>query len=363
MSKDLGARVGKFIAFGERTGGGSNYDAMCEALSQQRIRTNHASVRCRACQGQGYYELTVDELQRRNRKLGELEDLIALAEVEIKDAYVRNERLKDHRERLRKLRQELSRDSDCKACRGVGWMQPTRADLAVAMHSMWTTVVCTSCRGCGEPIGDWKEVRANAKVYRFSALCPTDETAERGDTCERCAGIQYLTPVTVKETGSSKGGRPPEYHRPADADDDSAGAVLDGDLAPTFFDEDALVERGRVSRILEGIRRDKPEIAEALVQFYGPEGDKWGHHKWGRVFALWPLTQAGKKLAEFGANRSKDGHGWLMAPIDLIMNERDGEIRAERPMPARRALIAQADRQARELELKMREALSDTEAA
>src|SRR5690606_33134149 len=131
------------------------------------------------------------------------------------------------------------------------------------------TVRCGRCKGTAE------------------TLSPNDESAERGDVCLDCLGDGYLVPITVRPVGSSKHGKPPP--RVSDGDD------VDLPLPScSQLDEDELVEYGRVSRVLGIIRRATPELAAALEVYYGPDGDRWGGHKWGRAFALWPLTSAGQ---------------------------------------------------------------------
>jgi hypothetical protein len=354
--------ISRFFSGGGKQQGSSNFGAMCEVMAGS-IQLGHSSVKCRACDGLGYRELSVEDLQRRARRVAEAQLELADAE-KIQDSDLRTRRRGEATENLKKTRAALSRESDCIVCKGVGYTDPTRSDRATAMHSLFTTVWCATCRGCGEPVGPMVKLEANARTYRFYPLNPTDDSAERQDRCERCDGTAYLVPVTVRSTGSSKGGKAPSRSEAGGADEASDGTVLrEGEAAPSWADEDDLAERGRVSRALEAIRRDKPDVAAALEAYYGPEGDKWGPHKWGRMFALWPLTQAGRKLAELGASRSKGGHGWLIAPIDLISNERDTDSRSDVRDPGRRALIGQADKQARELHARMQRAINGTEAA
>lgn len=354
--------ISRFFSGGGKQQGSSNFGAMCESMAGS-IQLGHSSVKCRACDGQGYRELSAEELQKRARRIAEAQLEVAGAD-RIADDYLRSERRKEASDALDRLRKSLSRESDCIVCKGVGYTDPTRSDRGTAMHSLFTTVWCSTCRGCGEPVGPMVKLEANARTYRFYPLNPTDDSAERHDRCERCEGTSYIVPVTVRSTGSSKGGKAPSRSDAGSSEEASDGSVYrEGEAAPSWADEDALAERGRVSRALEAIRRDTPELAQALEAFYGPEGDKWGPHKWGRIFALWPLTQAGRKLAELGANRSKGGHGWLIEPIDLISNERDTDSRSDVRDPGRRALIGQADKQARDLHARMQRAINGTEAA
>jgi hypothetical protein len=311
--------ISKFFS-GGRFGATSNYGSMCEAAAV----TRHASVRCRVCSGQGFRVLGAEELEQWRRRL-ELPALHAKLE-DTKDPADRaalRTRITAERD---KLRAELSAASTCGPCAGTGRVAPKRADRAVAMDSMWTTVRCGRCRGTGETI------------------YPNDESAERQDVCLRCGGQSYLVPVTARETGSSRHGRPPQR---VGGDDD--GDAVSCDVATASWNEDELLELGRVSRVLEHMRAADREAAEAFESYNGPDGDRWGAHHWGRIFALWPHTVAGDKLAREAARRSRMGHGFLLPPLALIASERDAELRGQTSNPRRRALISQADAQARRL--------------
>jgi hypothetical protein len=310
--------IGKYFEEYEKSLGSSNHFGMCEMA----VKISHASVPCRLCDGMGFKALDPKELAARYKRIARETDP----------------------NKLQELRDSLSLESTCVVCQGSGATTQRRADVAHAMHPMFTTVRCGKCRGCGE------------------TFPPNDVTAERQDVCLACSGVTYIIPVTVKEKGSSKHGKPPK-REPADGDDDSPVALSN------WIDEDALVERGRVSRELEAIRRAEPLIGLAIGSYFGPEGDKWGDHKWGRAFALWQHTQAGTQLATESAKRSKGGHGHLMQATDLISTERDAEARAGANLDRdpwrdrRRALIALADTQARELHQRMQRTIRQTEAA
>ena len=311
----------QYFAGSDGASGGSSFDFMCELA----IKISHASVPCRACDGQGFRALTEDELRKWEHKIA--------AET-------------THHGK-KQLRETLMREGSCTVCRGSGATTQRRADRAHAMDAMFSTVRCGRCRGCGE------------------VLIPSDESAERGDTCLGCGGLTYIVPVTVKEKGSSKHGKAPHRERTDDGDYDEPA----GDIGGSWFDEDELRERGRVSRRLEAIGQAEPALTVALGHYYGADGDKWRHHRWGRVFALWQDTQAGKRLAQGSAERSRQGHGFLLAPLDLIASERDAEGKAEAPgrhnhwRDLRRALLAQADREARELQARLRRVIEEIEAA
>lgn len=332
--------IAKFFSGGSGVALESNFGTMCERAAV--VAHMHASVKCRACEGKGYRELEAAELDGWRKKINSY--YLAIAEETDRE---KCDALQDRQDEIRR---ELSRASDCPVCRGSGYTTQKNVDRATAMDSMFTTVRCSGCRGCGE------------------TFPPNDETAERQDVCLRCAnpetraGDGYFVPVTVKETGSSKKGKAPKTEAGGDEGMDGAPPTNDV-VAASWVDEDELAERGRVSRFLERLRRSDPETAVSVELFNGPDGDKWGAHKWGRTFALWQATDAGIELARMGAERSSGAHGMRISMLDLIASERDAEVRASEPDPARRSLIAQADHEARGLKAKMDRALADSEAA
>lgn len=294
-------------------------------MAQMSLSISHASVECRACDGMGFRSVGQEEITLRMRRIQEEENPMRRAE----------------------LREELSAETTCTVCKGSGYTTQSRADRAAAMDSMWTTVRCGRCKGTGETFD------------------PSDETAEIGDVCPACGTMRgpnpalseangFFVPVTVKEKGSSKHGKAPKREAGADPDADGSPVVA----FSAWVDEDALVERGSVARGLDELRRVYPALAAAAESYFGPDGDKWGGHQWGRLFALWQHTEAGRKLAEESAERSRAKHGFLLTPLDLIAAEREAAARAADPGTSagtgrwharRRALIGRADGQARSL--------------
>ncbi len=313
--------VSRYFAARDSAGGGSNFGSMCEAAS----RRTHASVQCRPCEGMGFRVLSERDLAYWRVQLAKTNDT--------------------HKQD--QIRATITRESTCPVCEGSGYTTPSRADRAMAMDTMFTTVRCGRCRGCGE------------------TLNPNDATAEVEDVCVECLGKGHVIPITVREVGSSKGGRPPKRETGKDDEDDDVldGVQVEGVATAQWVNEDALVELGRISRVMEQLRRDDPELVADLETYNGPEGDKWGAHKWGRLFALWPRTPAGRALAKINADRSKWAHKLKIKPIDLIANERDAKERGQTADPRVRALINQADSQARARWARVLEALSALEAA
>ncbi len=323
MSNSLTASsIERYLAQSERTSGGSNFLSMCEMA----VKVSHASVQCRACCGTGFQELSELEVAKRQARIDR----------------------EDNPKQRAELREILNRETDCLVCHGSGYTTQKRADRAAAMDSMFTTVRCSKCRGCGENV------------------TPDDESAEVGDVCLACGVVRgaldskangFFVPVTVKEKGSSKNGKAPP--RTPDGDDDGGTAAT----VSSWVDEDAVVERGRTGRQLDALRQTNPEIGAAVESYFGADGGKWAPHKWTRTFALWQHTPSGCRLAQDSAERSKLGHGYLLAPLDLIAAERDAEERATESSPRRRALIMRADAEARDLCRRMHALLRSSEAA
>jgi hypothetical protein len=328
----------------------SNFGMMCERAAT--LKRTHRSVKCRACGGGGFRELSAEELVLRWNRILEVEDKL--------QGEKNSERADDLLLQQEEFRKQLSRESDCKSCRGTGYTVERGARRNIEMDTMFTTVACKPCRSSG-------------KARRRSA----EARLILGDDCEVCQGAGCVVPVTVKETGSSKHGRAPKRLEGSDRmervgaegqvavfDGDGPGAArqaqpTETDRAASWVDEDEMTEYGRVSRVIEAIRRSDPLIALAIEVFNGTDGDEWGRHRWGRLFSLWALTEAGQRLAVEGAERSGAAHGLKIRPLDLIAAERDAEMRSTEPDHTRRALISLADKQARSLHEDMERALSD----
>lgn len=319
MSENLTSEsIAQYFASADVAFGGSNYLSMCATA----VNISHASVECRACDGMGFRPVDHKTLQGWARRLAEEVDPDKLAQIRV----------------------TMTRENNCLVCNGSGYTTQRRIDMAHAMHPMFTTVRCSRCQGCGE------------------TFPPNDVTAERQDMCLGCMGDMYIVPVTVKEKGSTKSGKPPK-REPGGEDDDAVTACSD------WVDEDAWVKRGQVGRQIDALRRQDPVIGDAMATYYGIQGDKWGPHKWGRRFALWQYTASGQRLAREGHERSKRGHGFTLAPLDLIAGERDADLRlgtdgrTTSEYRHRHALIGQADKEARDLYERMVAAISGREAA
>jgi hypothetical protein len=89
-------------------------------------------------------------------------------------------------------------------------------------------------------------------------------------------------------------------------------------------------------------------LAAAVALLAGEGATKWATHRWQRRFVLWPLTGAGRALAE-GSPDHRQGDGYARL-LELCEAERQAEVEATVGSPRRRLLLGAADRQSRLLE-------------
>lgn len=298
-------------------GTSTNYGAMCEQLAIQ----GRASELCRTCDGTGARILSEEQHEKFRVRL----------------ALARTDR---HRE---ELREEWNRASDCGRCRGTGFLEkPLRR---YGYDKTWTTVRCWRCKGSGEVLEDGSE--------EVEDVCPTCAPKGAG---ELTSG--YRVPATAKETGSSRKGKAPR--RVSSEDDDPADAHWELEPA-SKSDEIELSSHGELARLYQALRTRYPVAAAALEAFDGPDGDRWATTKWGRLFALWPLTKPGQKLIRHGREASALGHGYLLSDLDVLASERGAEESSPTPDLRRRSWIREADRDARNLLARAHDALAEVE--
>jgi hypothetical protein len=246
------------------------------------------------------------------------------------------------------LRKDLSAETTCTVCKGVGYTTQRRADRASAMDSMFTTVRCGRCRGCGESVS------------------PSDASAEREDRCLACGGAAYIVPVSVKERGSTKSGRAPRREAA------EVGDYIPGELTNSEPDRyvegriEDLVDQRRAAKGLDQALSAAPDLAPALHSYLGPEGDRWVNHRWGRAFTLWQHTAAGKALAPETAALSARGSWHLLDTTELLALTRDdyelGRLPNTRDGARARVLLGRADHEARVLLQRLETALAEVEA-
>lgn len=250
-----------------------------------------------------------------------------------------------------RIREDMSKEAQCGVCEGSG--RVTEYERHLEMDSMFNTIECPGCR---------KKLKADKPLCTFPG----------------CAGEGHVIPVTVRETGCSKGGKLPDGAQSFTGGDDfgasglSLGDVKEDrltalsmerwftDLVEPRSDRDVAHEEFETSfdqlrhtgSTVDRVRAADPEAAAALAEYYGAPGDLWAATKWGRIFALWPLTSSGKQIAEeYAEQGSKElrGAGWLVAPVDRIATVRNQESTTKTPNIHWRALIREADGAARDL--------------
>lgn len=108
-------------------------------------------------------------------------------------------------------------------------------------------------------------------------------------------------------------------------------------------DETALNRFAWISRLVSRVALIETGSAEVLGVYYGDNGARWGRTTHGRLFAVYPLTGAGKTLLRKSRTRTKG------ADLGLSASEELGalfEVDRVQPMPARRLLAEQARREA-----------------
>jgi hypothetical protein len=108
-------------------------------------------------------------------------------------------------------------------------------------------------------------------------------------------------------------------------------------------DEGALNRYAYISRILSRVGRAAPFGLDVLSAYYGDQGARWGRTRHGRLFSVYPLTEAGKELLRRARKRTKGADLGLCAAEELAAVF---EVQAVQPMPARRLLGEQARREA-----------------
>jgi hypothetical protein len=111
-------------------------------------------------------------------------------------------------------------------------------------------------------------------------------------------------------------------------------------------DDSALTRFAITSRRVARVRETSPALAVALSVYYGDVGQRWAMTDRGRIFSLFHMTAAGRKLAKWGEKAGK------AAELGLTSQERIGTqaaLEVEQPKQERRALLEAAGEQARAL--------------
>lgn len=153
--------------------------------------------------------------------------------------------------------------------------------------------------------------------------------AESGAECRRCCGVGWVVcdqrpsgPLTVKPkpVPRAESGYWPGH--------------------------DTLVRFATVSRVIRAVAETSPVLASVLRAYYGDQGARWGLTKNGRIFSVYPLTKAGRRLLETSRRKSESRDAVLHDDEVLGVEQ---ELQRAQPNDLRRLLLTRADMEARGL--------------
>jgi hypothetical protein len=277
---------------------------------------------CRRCHGLGFRILPPERLAAFQAKIS-------------------NESRDEERQHQR---EQLRLATNCKACHGDGYISQRPKTRGVRADPLATTVGCPACRGSdarhlrkkpGPNLGDAPEPLYPSLMRRhWGSSCgetipPTDASAERGDVCPRCLGSAFLVPITARPNLRTAD-QPGDEEQNSEPDEDA-----DGD------------DSASVARVVERLADADDLLMLGLRVLSGEHGERWSASSWGRSFALWPLGEAGERLAS-ESRAASDEDDRFARELALCRAERDAQ--SEHPNPRRQALINQADGEARAFE-------------
>jgi hypothetical protein len=215
----------------------------------------------------------------------------------------------------------FSTDDRCKTCDGVG---------KIADGKVW----CHDCKGFGcvaayeKPAdhGGW------CPACRGTGSTPVEGVARRRNPCSSCGGDQW---AKRRCSHCLATGEEPITAKPMQKPQEAVGVEADSG---------ALTRFAITSRRVAKVRAQSPALAEALGVYYGDMGQAWARTDRGRLFALYHLTGAGRRLARWGEKSGAD--------LGLSVQERLGAqaaLEASQPRQERGALLMAAGKQAAEL--------------
>lgn len=374
----------------------SNFEAMVRVLERD---PNAGADPCPDCDGLGFRPLSPElvaeydqklenrliEIERLRRNLAEYEadafkprnlldaDDEKLRKNAVRDADdTRAELIKIH-DNMDEARRERVKRSICRTCHGSAKSERRRREGRQGRpDSMFSTVSCPGCLGVDARKHSLLQTRhygsssggafihgnrivvdpKDPNVYEVVSDHRDDAAAERGDTCKRCHGAAYLEPITCRPT-----------RRAGDVEEDLElqqvrTVRLDGhteelregelDHYPAHDFAPAAGTGDPAGDWLEEVAAEDLELAAAIAVLVGEHGDKFAKTPWGRRFALWPLTSAGKRLA-MTSKLQAAGDGYERV-LKLCALERQAARKGATASPLRAILIAQADQQARLIE-------------
>jgi hypothetical protein len=165
----------------------------------------------------------------------------------------------------------------CSICEGLGKEPPYEVETK---HG-W----CTSCRGTGAGSVERRAMRRS----RCSWCRPEPAVVVEGGVTSRYELITARPPTHACPNCIGTGDEPLTAKRLQK--DDEAGGVIGDDSALTSF--------AITSRRMDAIKQRSPALFAAGEAFYGDTGARWALTDFGRIFALYHLTNAGKRLARW----------------------------------------------------------------
>jgi hypothetical protein len=320
-SLGLRERIAQHVA---GVGAESNYEVMCLEVARRRTESR---VDCPECDGLGFRAVSSAELAAFEARMAKKQEDGAGWKT-----------LKDERWRF-------NRESVCRPCKGTGRILAQRAE-ALRPDSLFNTVGCDNCRGSNKTVQFGKSQGASSG----QVFPPKQRTPKAAETCPVCLGDSYHVPITVRPR--SKAFEPLDYPE----------ELRDVPVRPQRSRLEDRPDTEVPSDVLAWVKANDMLAAAAIHALLGPFGDQWAQTTWGRRFALWPLTEAGQKLAEESKFKPADGD-WFTQQLDVLRDARMSVVQEDNPSPRVRALIGLADSQARALEQRAEQALLEAEAA
>jgi len=175
----------------------------------------------------------------------------------------------------------------CLTCDGKGRVPPYEEDVE---HGGW----CPLCRGTGSGSVERRaQRRPRCRLCRPEPFVTFTDDAT-GETIKAPLATAWVPRHCCPNclgTGDEPIGAKPIQK------DAEGGGVLGDDAALTRF--------AITSRRADAVKAISPSLHAALEAFYGDVGHRWASSPFGRMFALFHLTPAGKTLARMGLPQSE----------------------------------------------------------
>ncbi len=106
-----------------------------------------------------------------------------------------------------------------------------------------------------------------------------------------------------------------------------------------------LQDYGRISRRLDGVKAALgKEYLAVLEDYHGDLGARWGRTRWGRLFAIYPRTKAGRALVIMATEEAKGENEVVLTPVERLGVQ--AELQRVKPSSERKRLLAACREQA-----------------